>query len=263
MIATCFAILSDLPPSSAQDERRARNYELWVGVDVTEGSWLSYTGATYSPFGDIHAAGLKLRASGGYGEYRVWNPFRADFETKSAQTNYIDGLVGYLWRLDPLIAKLFVGYTSVEHSLPDGVGELIAARGKLGVVNGQQNGLKIQAEFWLNITEKSWGSLDLSWTSAHNIRSARARYGYKITPQISLGVEGSVFADEQVFCIHALDGTCTRLNEQQALQNALTNNTRFGAFARYSWDGGELSASGGVLGKDRQYYGKANYLFQF
>jgi cellulose biosynthesis protein BcsS len=258
-----FGLLCLLSPASADSEQQLRHYELWAGADATEGSWLAYTGATYAPFGDIHSQGFKLRAASGYGRYRVWNPWLRDFEDNEAETYFLDGLAGYLFRFDPVIAKLFVGISAIDHSLPDNVSRLVAERKKLGVVDGQQVGLKIQAEFWLNIDQYTWASLDLSWSSAHNTRSARFRQGYKFLPDLSVGFEASINADEQVFCQETTDGACIRLTEQQALQNSLINNGRLGVFVRHDWDGGELSAAIGLLGEERQLYGKMNYLFQF
>ncbi len=251
-------------PISANNDRPQRHYEFWAGVDVTEGSWLGYTGGTYAPFGDIHEEGWKLRAVTGYGRYKVWNAYFEKYEQDKAETWFVDALVGYMWRLDPLIAKLLVGVSSIEHTLPDNVRRLALLNVNFGRVDGQEFGAKLQAEFWLNIGDNAFASWDLAWAQAHNTRSVRARLGYMVLSNVSVGIEAGLNADDQSFCYDPSGaGSCVELDEMAAFNNALTNNGRVDVFGRYSWDGGELSGAVGALGDDKRMYGKLNYLMQF
>ena len=74
----------------------------------------------------MHEEGLKLRASGGYGEYtysdRVPSADPAmdprDRETTfHAKTHYAEILVGYLMRFGELTAKAFVGPSIIGHDI--------------------------------------------------------------------------------------------------------------------------------------------------
>ncbi len=44
--------------------------EVWAGADVSTKFWLLYSGVTVAPMGHIHSEGIRMRAAGGYGEYR-------------------------------------------------------------------------------------------------------------------------------------------------------------------------------------------------
>ncbi len=244
--------------ASGEDKRPPRHYEFWAGVDFAEQAWLAYSGATYSPFNDIHEEGWKLRLATGYGTYAYQTRLHTNGRGPRANVMFLDAMLGYMWRLDPFIPKIFVGMSAIDHNLPNFDG--------FQVVNGEDIGLRVQAELWINLSKKSWASFDVSWTQAHNTRSARIRTGYRLFPRLSVGVENSFHSDNQTFCIVRENEVCTELSETQALQRALLDNSRVGAFARYDWDGGEISATFGLAGYDRpqeQFFGKLHYLMQF
>jgi Cellulose biosynthesis protein BcsS len=77
-------------------------------------------------------------------------------------------------------------------------------------------------ESWLDIDERVWSSLDLSWASLYDSYSARGRLGWRLTPGLSAGLEAGASGN--------VEGDIARL----------------GAFVRYEWAGGELVASGGI-----------------
>lgn len=237
--------------------------EIWAGTDIASSVWLAYSGITVAPFGGLFSDGLRVRVAGGYGQYsylsKVWQQnvkqgnktvTVSTYQEFSAQTQFADFLVGYLKRLGPLTAKAFVGYSEVGHEIsPDDPWNLATdiEYGPKGVV-----------ELWLNIGEAAWGSLDLSATTAHDTRAARARLGYRIWPKLSLGVESGINVDEQ--------GTC-KLEEDEAKRcnftfhngqgddqavtveaSSLLDYARGGVFLRYEWVGGEASLAAGALG---------------
>lgn len=212
--------------------------EFWIGADLTEETWLVYSGATLSPFSHIHDDGLRIRFSTGYGQYdysgerTFCDPALCDprlgrrpvnrsinFE---AVTQYAELLIGYLKRFGDLTAKVFVGAAYLDHQ--------IGPRDPVNQVQGAAWGIKSGVELWLNMGANAWGSLDLNYTTAHDTFAARSRFGYRVLPTVSLGPE---FGVNGHFKSHR-DGD---------LQYA---RGRAGAFARYEWAGGEVSASGGV-----------------
>ena len=83
---------------------------------------------------------------------------------------------------------------------------------------------KAVAEFWLNMGENAWSSLDVNWTSAYETYAGRVRSGYRVFETLSLGLEARVNGNE------------------------LDKDARGGLFVRYEWTGGEISLAGGIAG---------------
>ncbi len=214
---------------------KPRSWEVWTGADASSHAWLLYSGVTVAPFGGIHENGLRLRAGGGYGAYRyereddapppeedVFKVYDLPKRKFKATVNFSDVLVGYLHRFGPLTTKAFAGVSMIDHTIePFG---FFAYPDADNDVQGTEIGLKGVVELWLNMGDRAWTSVDVSWTEAHETGSGRVRSGYRIVPWLSAGLET------------VLDS------------NAEQRQGRGGLFMRYEWDGGELSASGGVSG---------------
>lgn len=224
--------------------------EVWAGADATRDVWLIYFGSTIAPFSaDIYSDGLRLRSTGGYGQYSYrYDDASAVACARSAacapsrrfkvQHSYTDVLVGYHKRFGELTAKAFVGATFISHSF--------SQRDPNNAVVGQDVGVKGVVELWLNLGPNAWTSLDLSYTTAHDTSSARWRAGWRVLPHLSIGPEAR------------FDG------------NAETYAGRGGLFARYDWNGGEISLAGGVAGsvashltEDLAPYATINLLLQY
>lgn len=238
--------------------------EVWAGADVSPDAWLLYSGATIAPFGHIHEDGLRFRATAGYGAYQYKNSGAGKAGDYHAETTMGDVLVGYLKRFDPLTVKVFAGFSYIEHD--------IHPLDDASVSNGAEWGAKGVLEFWLNMSEKSWTSLDLAYSTAHDTASVRFRSGYRIYPQLSLGLEGGLNVDGQAQCKMRL-GTANGCAADPDLGEvkSLLDYGRTGLFARYEWTGGEISVSGGAVGRvyssdgeiDFQPYGIVNWISQF
>lgn len=192
----------------------------------------------------LHDDGFRFRAAGGYGEYQYWDKVSYDDRPTAfhAQTYFADFLIGYLKRFGELTAKAFVGASVISHDISPTDLETVAI--------GDEAGVKGVIELWLNIGERGWGSLDLSWASAHNTRTARARLGYRFWPKLSLGLEGGINVDAQGDCRIGTKGAngCKALYDKRVDQSGLLDYARAGAFARYEWGVSEASISAGVLG---------------
>lgn len=269
-------------PSSQQFWREA-----WIGADATPSSWLVFSGVTLSPLSGIHDDGPRLRFATGYGGYRdkgrfehLYDPKNGDPKVnvvapyqRSGATNYFDASIGYLWRLDPLTAKAFVGFSSITHRRDDWIdiqhvphevlGELRDYCGDLrnclnfgGASDGEEFALKLALELWLNIGHRGWASLDLNWTGAYETYSARFRTAWRAWPTVSLGIEGILNGD--------LHHTLGKLSEEF---DASDIERRGGAFARYEWYGGEVSLAGGMAsapgGDGVRPYATLNWITQF
>jgi len=224
--------------AKADDEPQYGWREVWSGADISGHVWLLYSGATVSPFGNLYEDGLRLRIAGGYGRYSYLGERRGEFVAFNAETSFSEALVGYLKRLGPLTAKGFVGVATIEHD--------VAPLDPDNSVQGRAIGPKLAAEFWLNLGQSGWSSLDASWTSAHGTAAARWRGGYRVFEDTSLGLEGALNA------------------------NDFGEDARIGAFSRCAWDAGELSVAVGFAGRFldgaqslRDPYMTINWLTQF
>lgn len=204
--------------------------EVWGGPDATKDVWLLYTGVTLAPLSkDIYSDGLRLRFNSGYGQYHYLGALR-DCSGRAGATaycsesphrfdvdvTYTDALIGYHMRLGELTAKAFAGASMVSHrfDVPD----------KTNKVQGTKFGPTGALEFWLNLGNFGWTSLDLNYTHAHQTGAARWRAGWRVQPGLSIGPEARYD------------------------RNAEDDAGRAGIFVRYDWRGGEISASAGVAG---------------
>lgn len=244
-------VTKDVAAKDAAPANTDRHNEVWAGADAGEDYWLAYSGATLAPFSDIHQNGLRIRIVGGYGQYsyRIVKDSKPT-ENYDAQVSFADALVGYLWRLDPLILKLFVGASFSDH--------LITPFDRNNTVTGMDWGLKGVAELWFNIGTNGFASVDLAWSQAHKTRSARMRVGYKPMPNFSIGPEAGINMDRQ--------GDYKIYDEDPNYRADAIDYGRIGLFARYEWYGGELSASAGLIGdfRERQSaYGTVNWITQY
>ncbi len=255
--------------ANAGDEP-ASGREIWAGADVSENVWLVYSGVTLAPWSGIHDDGWRFRAAGGYGAYKydstIWDTTLHDTRQQrfEARTYNADILVGYLKRFGPLTAKGFVGASMISHD--------IEPLDEQAVAFGDEVGVKGVVELWLNIGERGWGSLDLSWSEAHETRSARARLGYRIQPELSIGLEGGINLDAQGVC--RIDGPgasgCKAMDETRSDPAELLDYVRIGVFVRYEWGVSEASLSAGAWGNSWQQDGQdfapyitVNWLTQF
>ncbi len=212
--------------------------EVWTGVDATHNTWLVYSGMTLSPFGHIHDDGLRIRFATGYGQYD-YSGFRTIADTSAchrilgcrpvsrlfnfeAVTQYAEILVGYLKRIGELTTKVFVGAAYSSHHIGPSDPE--------NEVQGAEWGVKGGIELWLNLGDDAWASLDTYYSTAHNTFSGRTRYGYRILPSLSIGPEAGMSGHIQ----------------SHSSGDLVYTRGRAGAFTRYEWAGGEISASGGV-----------------
>lgn len=196
---------------------KTSQYEAWAGAEVFRHVWSLYAGGTYAPFGIINTDGIRLRAVAGYGAYSHasprWTGARVETFTFHGTTTFADALAGYHKQLGSVTIKFFAGLTLADKDGDDP--ELMV---------GTDIGAKAVVETWWNITDQAWTSVDLSWTTLHDIYGARARLGWRLLPTVSIGMEAG------------------------ATGSWGYDTARIGGFVRYEWASGEASLSAGVSG---------------
>jgi Cellulose biosynthesis protein BcsS len=201
------------------DEPISQQYEFSAGAQVATHAWSTYSGLTVAPFGSMLEDGLRLRVVGGYGAYS-YSGLRpvgggSQLFKFNGTSSFGDLLIGYHQQLGPLTLKVYAGGMATNHVLSpvDPDAEVI----------GPGFGAKVAIETWWTISELAWSSLDLSYGTVHESYASRLRVGWRLTPPVSVGLEAAAVGDT--------DGDSGRL----------------GSFVRYEWDGGELSASAGLM----------------
>ena len=201
--------------------------ETWTGSEKSGNTLSVYTGATMAVGGSIlNENGWRLRSLSGHGRSQYpgvkWIGGHAYPVTVHAQNNFSDLLAGYQWgsatRFGHLTVKAFGGLAiESQRASPSNA---IAAR-------SLRYGAKGAVETWLDISDRTWLSVDASIGSARRAFAGRARYGWRIIPGLSIGPEAGVGGNEG-------DGA-----------------GRAGAFARFEWGAGdwwsgEVSAAAGM-----------------
>jgi hypothetical protein len=224
-------------------------YEAWVGGDGGARSLSVYGGMTTSLTDDIRGNGLRLRSSAGFGTYaytrsyvaadnrRAWQEFRGSMQTA-------DVLLGYQRAFGPWIVKVFAGGTQERH-------DVVAHGGQAGpglllddenAVQGARIGFKGALETWLNIDNRAFLQTDMSWSEPFKAYGSRLRAGYRLSPAFSTGLEAGAHG------------------------NANHDAGRAGAFLRFEWTGGEVSASAGAAASQREItgvYGSLGVMLRF
>ncbi|HRD75074.1 MAG TPA: cellulose biosynthesis protein BcsS [Hyphomicrobiaceae bacterium] len=216
--------------------------EIWAGTDVMGHAWSAYVGQTFSLSEGIQADGWRIRAVSGYGRYT----YVRDHWAGSASTplrhhgvsSFADILLGYHANMGALTVKAFAGAHLDRYDVTPADPDFDLA--------GYGTGAKLVLESWLNIGSAGFASLDLAWTTGRDTADARLRTGWRALPALSIGLAGQA-------------------NGDLALQSL-----RAGAFVRYEWASGEVSASAGAaetrgdnLRRDDGLYGTLNVLFRY
>ena len=132
-------------------------------------------------------------------------------------TVFADAMAGYHLQLGSLTLKPFAGISMVEHwSTPvDPVSR----------INGRSIGAKVSLDTWWRINSTAWLNVDGAWSQVQETASLRARLGYRLFEDFSVGIEAA------------------------ALSDVSQEMRRAGLFLRYAWEKGEVSVGGGVSGR--------------
>jgi Cellulose biosynthesis protein BcsS len=201
--------------------------EHWAGAERF-GNTLSVHSGTTVALGSsvLRESGWRLRSVSGHGRSGYpgvkWIGGHAYPATVHAHNSFSDLLAGYQLgektRFGHLTVKAFAGLTmEAQRASPSNA---VAAR-------GLKYGGKSAVETWLDLSDRTWLSVDASLGSARCSFSGRARFGLRAIPGLSIGPEAGLGGN---------DGG---------------GAGRAGAFARWEWGAsdwwsGEVSAAGGV-----------------
>ena len=214
-VALGIALLSTHAAAVPPEQPISQSFEVWTGAEVFHQVWSLYAGATYAPFGSVRTDGFRVRAVAGYGAYSYASPRWTGANTQLLEfhgsTSFADLLAGYHKQLGSVTVKFLAGLTVADQNIDDPESD-----------TGTRFGAKAVLETWWNITDRAWTSVDLSWTTLHDVYGARVRLGWRLLPVLSVGVEG---------------GATGSWNYE---------TTRIGGFVRYEWANGEASLSGGL-----------------
>jgi hypothetical protein len=125
-------------------------------------------------------------------------------------------LLGYQIGGGGTVLKLFAGIEAENQA--------VTPHDPNNAVQGQALGLKLQAEGWLDLSERSFLSVDAAYGSAFQEYWGLARVGYRLASALSVGLEAGALG-----------------NEEYAAE-------RGGAFLRFNLMATEITASGGFAG---------------
>jgi hypothetical protein len=204
------------------DVDRVGAHEVWTGIDAAGSRWLAYTGATVAPWGDTHTDGVRLRTTAGHGRYAL-DSLRGRAEVVKSVA---DLSIGYQMQLDDLTGKLFLGWAVLD--------EVGRTRDGTGQAHSRIQGVKLAAELWLDWSETTYASLDMAYADTRDLVDVRARVGQRLEEQLSVGPEAGFNRSTPVSGLAA------------PWAEGFLGDGRIGAFVRYEWFGGEISAAGGA-----------------
>lgn len=225
--------------------------EVAGGGEIGGHLWSAYTNTTVALSGwlggvpkSIREDGWRLRAGAGYWEYArrqlVWISGIGEQNVRRRRTgSFADLLLGYQAGLGPLTLKVFAGAVYAnEQRLIDGEDE---------GSTGPYTAARVLVESWYNLTPDAFAQLDMGWMSRLDEITARGRLGYRFMPEFSAGPEV---------------GYWSAAREWGSGRDDLI---RYGAFVRYEWFGGEISASAGLAdgAEDNEFYATLNALLRF
>jgi hypothetical protein len=229
LAAATAASADDAPPTA----------ETWSGAQVTSNSWYAYSGLVYALGNDVLADGWRLRLTGGGGSYTYQGHLPLE-PIGSAETTFQgssatgDVAIGYHQRFGPMIAKAFLGASYVDHRIvPEDV---------FNYVSGSEIGAVAAVDLWIDIDAATWATLGGSYESAFSGYAVHASAGYRVLPELSLGIEAGAFGNESF------------------------DAGRLGALVKWDTAYGELTTAAGVSGDHEDPstpYGRLSWLVRF
>ncbi len=216
--------------------------ESWMGGEGFRRVASLYSGATWSPVGNLRQDGPRLRVIGGESLYRYggnrydpaldnvrWVPF-------TGLSQFADVLAGWQASFGATTLKAFAGWTWSNHR--------IGPYDPTTRIQGTATGAKGVVEIWHNWSPQLWTSLDLTAASrsAHSAYSAQLRTGWRTSGQWSVGPELAITGHSE------------------------TTLQRAGLFMRFDNSIDEVTLSGGALrarGDQPSAYATMQYLRRY
>lgn len=208
------------PADTDTNSPAIQRYEVSAGGEAGKDAWSVYATATTALGGDVRQPGFRLRSTAGYGAYHYdstqWDGAGQALRRYEGRHGFADAMLGYHAQIGMLTVKAYAGAIMSSHE--------ISPLDPENAVQGQKVGLKLALETWLNLGVVAFVQGDTSWESTFESYASRLRVGYRLSPDLALGPEFAIYGNT------AYDGG------------------RAGAFIRYEWTRGEVSASAGASG---------------
>lgn len=214
---------------------RLSTLEAWTGGDATGTQWAIYSGLTWAPAGTLLDDGVRIRLAGAaaYGSYRSLARTSAGIGQLRYRTSTLVGqlMLGYQLSFGPITLKAFGGVMAADkHDTPHDPSD---------PDQRLRYGATLALESWLDLGA-FYVQTDTSWQQIDQTASGRVRVGWRVVDALSIGPE---------------------ISAGRTLPTAARSpsvRTAAGAFARYAWDSGEVSASAGAADEpDRPVTGYA------
>jgi hypothetical protein len=205
----------------AHAEPNEPHAEIFTGIEASNNAISGYLGGGYAFGKGLYEPGWRLRAVGSIGRYdyqgTLFGGGADPATTFDGVGSYGAALLGYQFRRHALFVKLFAGVEAEDQQItphdPD------------NSVQGSAVGLKLLAESWLDVSPKTFLSLDASYGTAFQEYWSLARIGRRLGPKLSLGLEGGAQGNEEYDAGRA--GGFVRLNLggiEMTLSSGFTGN---------------------------------------
>jgi hypothetical protein len=206
---------------SARAEPDAPRTEYFTGFEVSDNYASGYVGGGFAlGKAGLYEPGWRVRAVGAYGQYHYDGTLLDDGvylpTTFDGQDAFASALIGYQLRPGRLILKLFAGVEAEDQH--------IVPHDPNNSVQGSALGLRLQAESWLDVSDRVFVSADATYGTAFQEYWALTRLGYRLGERFALGLEGGMVGNEEY------------------------DAARAGGFARVYFRAMEATLSGGFTG---------------
>jgi cellulose biosynthesis protein BcsS len=187
------SLIACLSVSVASAQSVEPNTEIFTGVEVSDNYASAYVGAGTALGKGLYQPGFRLRAVGSFGRYHYDGTLLTDGTyvptTFDGEDAFLAALVGYQFRKGNFIAKLFAGIEAEDQH--------ISPHDPNNSVQGNELGLRLATETWLDISSRLFLSADASYGTAFQEYCALARLGFRVRPRLALGLEGGALGNEE------------------------------------------------------------------
>ena len=197
--------------------------EIFTGGTLTGNTWITWGGVVKSLSGSLYDEGWRLRALAAYGQYE----FTSGGLPNTANPALFEITAGYQFKTGPAISKLYLGLHGEQHKFARPAPGNRLAR--------MDYGLKVISENWIDLPMRSFVSLDGSFSTLNTAYQGQLRVGTgHYVERLSMGPELQVVGNEEFYQL------------------------RFGGFARWKLETGQIEASAGYT---RDYNEKGSPYF--
>lgn len=163
-----------------------RRLYFYGGSDIAHDSSYGWAGVAWAPFAHMDEEGLRLRFQGGGGRYRYETADVAGGWNAASKTE-AEALVGWQTLRGRHALALYGGFAMIDTQLdlPDPATQ----------DQGTRYGIKLVAEWFYRVDERSTLSASISVTTADSAACARFAAGWRALDWLELGIETAATSD--------------------------------------------------------------------